>query len=201
MSDGVETRERPAGTPSHPAPSPATAQPVPDAAFAPAGPAPTAAPAEAAAPVAAQPRPALPPVRQLAPVAVALALGPGTRPSLTVALDPEALGRVEIRIAREAGSEAAAIQVVAERPETLALLQRDARELDRALGQAGITLAEGGLRFDLAGGDASAGGRGEERRPSGGQAQAAPDAGPDAPMPAAGAAPRPLSLTLLDIAV
>ena len=68
-----------------------------------------------------------------------------------MALEPEQLGRVEIRIQRDAGGDTAAIQVLAERPETLALLQRDARELDRALGQAGVMVAEGGMRFDLCG--------------------------------------------------
>ncbi|TDG02593.1 flagellar hook-length control protein FliK, partial [Paracraurococcus ruber] len=105
-------------------------------------------------------------MRQLAPIAIALALGPGRTPRLTVALEPEALGRVEIRIEREAGGETSAVRVLAERPETLALLQRDARELDRALGQAGVAVAEGGLRFDLAGGDRPAGGEGGARRES-----------------------------------
>jgi flagellar hook-length control protein FliK len=64
-------------------------------------------------------------VRQVAPFAVALALGPDARVTLT--LEPAELGQVEVSIERQ--GEAAAVRVVAERPETLALLQRDGREL------------------------------------------------------------------------
>ena len=91
------------------------------------------------------------PARQIAPFAVALALGSDA--SLTVTLDPVELGRVEVSIERS-GTEAT-IRIMAERPETLALLQRDSRELERALSDAG--LAEGGtsMSFSLGGGDAS----------------------------------------------
>nr|WP_245185435.1 flagellar hook-length control protein FliK [Falsiroseomonas frigidaquae] len=74
------------------------------------------------------------PARQVAPFAVALALGPDA--SLTLTLDPVELGRVEVAIDRSRGE--AAIRITAERPETLALLQRDARELERALADAGF---------------------------------------------------------------
>ncbi len=125
-----------------------------------------------------------------------------------MALEPEELGRVEIRVERggSGDGEAARVRVVAERPETLALLQRDARQLDRALQGAGIALAEGGMQFSLAGRDgdaagdrAGAGGGGREdpaRR--GGRA---PDAAaPQHPASARrrGAAP---GLSLLDIAI
>ncbi|MFC7539791.1 flagellar hook-length control protein FliK [Siccirubricoccus deserti] len=62
---------------------------------------------------------------------------PGRPARLTVALEPETLGRVEVRIERDAAGDIAAVRVLAERPETLALLQRDAREFDRSLAQAG----------------------------------------------------------------
>ncbi|TDH58688.1 flagellar hook-length control protein FliK, partial [Dankookia rubra] len=152
-----------------------------------------------AAPPPPGPRPPPPPLQQLAPVVIALAQGPGQAPRLSVALEPDQLGRVEIRIQRDAGGDAAAIQVLAERPETLALLQRDARELDRALGQAGVTVAEGGMRFDLAGGDQAgngqAGGEPGARRQGGGQHPAMP------PEAAPAATRRGLALSLLDIAV
>jgi Meckel syndrome type 1 protein len=153
--------------------------------------------AEPAAPPPA-PRPAPAPIHQVAPIAITLALGPGQAPRLSVSLEPEQLGRVEIRIQRDAGGDTAAIQVLAERPETLALLQRDARELDRALGQAGVVVAEGGMRFELSGGDQAAGGQasgGEPgaRRHGGGRHRAAPAEAP--PMR------RALALSLLDIAV
>lgn len=87
------------------------------------------------------------PMRQLAPVVVSLALGRGDD-SLTVALDPGELGRVEVSIGQ--GKEAGQIRIVAERPETLALLQRDQRELDRALSQAGLGDLGRSIAFSLA---------------------------------------------------
>jgi len=88
-----------------------------------------------------------PPVRQLAPVVVAVAI-PGGTARLAVTLEPAELGRVEISVER--GGTTAEVRILAERPETLALLQRDQRELDRALGQAGIGPEERRLSFALA---------------------------------------------------
>ncbi|MDB5374945.1 MAG: hypothetical protein JWP04_3587 [Belnapia sp.] len=107
----------------------------------------------AATPPAAYSPPPAPPARQVAQVTIAMALGAGRSPRLLVALEPESLGRVEIRIERGADGEAASVRVLAERPETLALLQRDARDLDRALVQAGIALADGAMQFGLTGDD------------------------------------------------
>ena len=87
------------------------------------------------------------PARQLAPVVVSLALGRGDE-ALTVSLDPVELGRVEVSIGQ--GKEAGQLRIVAERPETLALLQRDQRELDRALNQAGLGDLARSLSFSLA---------------------------------------------------
>jgi Meckel syndrome type 1 protein len=91
--------------------------------------------------------PAPPPARQLAPVVVSLALGRGDE-ALTIALDPIELGRVEVSIGQ--GKEAGQVRIVAERPETLALLQRDQRELDRALNQAGLGDMARSMSFSLA---------------------------------------------------
>ena len=87
------------------------------------------------------------PARQLAPVVVSLALGRGDE-ALTIALDPVELGRVEVSIGQ--GKEAGQVRIVAERPETLALLQRDQRELDRALNQSGLGDMARSLSFSLA---------------------------------------------------
>jgi Meckel syndrome type 1 protein len=87
------------------------------------------------------------PSRQLAPVLVSLALGRGDE-ALTVTLDPVELGRVEVSIGQ--GKEAGQVRIVAERAETLALLQRDQRELDRALNQAGLGDMARSLSFSLA---------------------------------------------------
>jgi Meckel syndrome type 1 protein len=139
-------------------------------------------------------------VRQVASIAIALALGTGGAPRLTVALEPEELGRVEVRVERGAEGENATVRVVAERPETLALLQRDARQLDRALQGAGIALAEGAMRFSLAGHDQGTAGDGA--KDNGGRAArpgraAALD---DAQLQPAGP-PRAAGLALLDIAI
>jgi hypothetical protein len=48
------------------------------------------------------------------------------------------------------GKEAGQVRIVAERPETLALLQRDHRELDRALNQSGLGDMARSLSFSLA---------------------------------------------------
>ncbi|MCO6418825.1 flagellar hook-length control protein FliK, partial [Siccirubricoccus sp. KC 17139] len=159
-------------------------------------PSPAGPPAEAS--LAAAPRSAPPPVRQVAPVAVALALAPGQSNRLVVALEPGSLGRVEISIERDAAGEVAAVKVRAERPETLALLQRDAREFDRSLTQAGVQVPDGGMSFSLSdsGGRAAGQGGGQEGGRPGARGAAAP-----ASPPAAESAPPGLAYALLDIAV
>jgi len=116
----------------------------------------TVAPPEATA---APPRHTAPvpwPARQVVPFAVSLALGSDDSISLT--LDPVELGRVEVAITR--GAEAH-VSLRAERPETLALLQRDRVELERALAGTGFG-TEGrspNLSFGL-----GFGGGGDDRR-------------------------------------
>jgi Meckel syndrome type 1 protein len=162
----------------------------------PAPPAPLAAPAaqSLAAPRAA---PHASPARQVAPVALAVALGHGGTPSITLRLDPGELGQVEVRIERPADGPAQ-VKVQAERPETLALLQRDAPELSRALHQAGIQPDQCRLSFSLGGGQDRSDGHGganPQQREGQGQRWAG------GPMPNAPAAtPLPM-LSLLDIAV
>ncbi len=106
---------------------------------------------------AARPLP-LPPAGQIAPVVVGLGLGTEAEGRVEVVLEPAELGRVEIRLERDGGK--ASLHVQAERPETLALLQRDGAELNRALSQAGLA-PEGGLSmsFSLSGGDSGNGTR------------------------------------------
>jgi Meckel syndrome type 1 protein len=160
---------------------------------------PAAAPrAPEAAATAEAPRAAPPalPVRQLAPMAVALAFAvrDGESSSLSVALDPGELGRVEVSVERQSGH--TAVRVTAERPETLMLLQRDQRELDRALTQAGIASEGRSLDFSLSG--QNAGGQRQQGSPSW-AGFAAIGAGSRA---AATVEPAPrLALSLLDIAV
>ena len=153
---------------------------------------------EAAAPQAAgRDAPAPPPARQLAPVIVSLALGRGDE-ALTIALDPGELGRVEVSIGQ--GKEAGQLRIVAERADTLALLQRDQRELDRALNQAGLGDMARSLSFSLASdqGRQQQQGMAQERanRPST-AATGTEDTRPIASPPA----PRRIATSLIDIAV
>ena len=139
-----------------------------------------------------------PPVRQLAPVLVSLALGGGNE-ALTITLDPGELGRVEVSIGQ--GKDAGQVRIIAERPETLALLQRDQRELDRALNQAGLGDMARSLSFSLA----SDQGRQQQRHAAQDEANrfAALTSGQEAehplmpPMPA----PSRASTSLIDLAV
>jgi flagellar hook-length control protein FliK len=64
-----------------------------------------------------------------------------------IRLDPPELGRVEVRLEIEGGEVKA--QLVVDRVETLALLQRDAKTLERAFEQAGLKPSEGGVDLTL----------------------------------------------------
>ena len=85
---------------------------------------------------------------------------------ITLQLHPRDLGTVEVRL--EFGDNASVrAAVLVERPETLELLQRDARLLQRALNEAGLEADGGSLSFDLRGegnqgGDTEGDGRGAE---------------------------------------
>lgn len=133
------------------------------------------------------------PARQVAPFAVAVALGPDNG-SFNFTLDPGELGRVEVAIDRSGAEPQVSLR--AERPETLALLLRDRAELERALTDAGLGGQDGRgptLSFGL-GGES---GTGRERRsPSGGAPQGSRTA-PEPPAPTRAAGAR----GLLDLAV
>jgi Meckel syndrome type 1 protein len=109
-----------------------------------------------------------PPARQVATVAIALAFAADPTRGFTLALEPAELGRVEIQVTQEDGRHS--ITLIAERPETLALLQRDRGELGQSLAQAGLSLDPGGVGFALAQGGAGSDGQPdrEGRRHSGG---------------------------------
>ncbi len=124
-----------------------------------------AAPASAhASPVAAS---FPPPHAQLAQAIESLAQGrrqdaPAT---LSIRLSPADLGQVEVRIEPVRGG-TMRVEIVAERPETMALLQRDQQELLRALDRAGLSTGEP-PGFSLAGRQGGAAERqpGERRMP------------------------------------
>jgi flagellar hook-length control protein FliK len=66
-------------------------------------------------------------------------------------LDPPELGRVEVRMEISAEGKLTAV-IAVERPETLDLLQRDARALERSLEEAGLKTGNNSLSFSLKGG-------------------------------------------------
>lgn len=100
----------------------------------------------ASAPLA--PAPAQSPAGQVAPVMVSLAAGPAGTHHLVMRLDPPELGRVEIRV--EHGPDTgASVEVVADRPGTLALLRQDAPALHQALTDAGIPTQRRSLTMQL----------------------------------------------------
>jgi flagellar hook-length control protein FliK len=69
------------------------------------------------------------------------------RRAIQVQLHPAELGSIDIKMHWQGDRLTA--QFVVDRPETLDLLQRDARALERALGGAGIDLSDSGLSFSL----------------------------------------------------
>ncbi|MEN0653728.1 MULTISPECIES: flagellar hook-length control protein FliK [Hyphobacterium] len=71
-----------------------------------------------------------------------------------IRMDPPELGRVEVKLHVNSNDNRVHAVLSAERPETLADLQRSARELERALAEAGLDLSDNGLQFELSqGGD------------------------------------------------
>lgn len=87
------------------------------------------------------------PIREV-PVHIAKAVGDG-RQELTVALRPAELGHLTIRLQFADGL--VQVDVRADRPETLHLLQREADGFERSLRQAGLELRDGGLQFSTSG--------------------------------------------------
>jgi Meckel syndrome type 1 protein len=185
---GVEPRQR-----LDPVPR---ADAVPDLRMAP----PTAAPApppEATPAETPRAPPPSAPARQVLPAVVAVAIGGGGR--ITVTLEPGELGRVEISIERSA--EAPQVVILAERPETLALLQRDQRELDRALTQAGLQAEGRALSFGLSSGDGGSHQPQRRRDAHAGDRSARGVQSLDATTSLAAAPARRLAVSLLDLAI
>ena len=67
--------------------------------------------------------------------------------TLTVHMDPDHLGRVEVKLEMKDGKVTALIS--AERPATLDMLLRDARMIERAMEQGGMQVQPDGLQFSL----------------------------------------------------
>lgn len=80
--------------------------------------------------------------------------------AVTIQLRPEELGRIDVRM--EVGKDGqVTAQIRADRPETLELLQRDVRGLERALQDAGLRADSGALSFGLRGENGASGRQGE----------------------------------------
>lgn len=97
---------------------------------------------------------AMPHARPFAPaapaqiaVSVARAVQDGVD-RISIKLQPPELGRIDVRLDLGADGRVQAV-LLAERPATLEMLQRDARELERALAGAGLDTGSGGLSFGL----------------------------------------------------
>jgi flagellar hook-length control protein FliK len=107
-----------------------------------------------------------------------------------IRLDPAELGRIDVRLDL-ADDGTVKTRMIVEKAETLDMLQRDQRALEKALAQTGFKASEGGLEFSLRGEGGQGGYRTPDdrpRRPA--PAPLAPDSEPDiAPV----AAPRALA--------
>jgi flagellar hook-length control protein FliK len=85
----------------------------------------------------------------LAGVAVAIAARASTgKNSFSIRLDPPELGRVDVRLSVDKDGHITS-HLIADRKDTLSLLQRDASGLQRALQDAGFKTADNGLQFSL----------------------------------------------------
>lgn len=95
---------------------------------------------------------------------------PGIGDRITLHLVPRELGSVEIRLEMREDAAVRAV-VLVDRAETLELLQRDARGLERALNNAGLRTDSGSLNFDLRGQGQGNGGNGQAQANGQGQGQ------------------------------
>jgi flagellar hook-length control protein FliK len=93
---------------------------------------------------------ALPSPAEQVAVQIQRAVGDGVS-RITVQLKPAELGSIEVQLDLAQDGRVSA-SILADRPETLDLLQRDARILERSLQDAGLKADSGSLSFDLRGG-------------------------------------------------
>ncbi|WP_458424190.1 flagellar hook-length control protein FliK [Methylorubrum extorquens] len=119
--------------------------------------------AQAADAAAAAPQPAMPPIPLGAvPMTIGLRSLSGMN-RFAIRLDPVELGRIDVSLDLDKAGGKARAHLVVDRPETLALLQRDAGSLQQALAQAGFDVGTeaggGGIDLSLRGETESQGGR------------------------------------------
>jgi flagellar hook-length control protein FliK len=101
------------------------------------------------APTAQMPAPSAQPDINTLAISIAARSQAGAK-QFDISLDPPELGRVEVRLTVDAAGKAQA-HLVAERPETVQMLQRDSGTLTRALRDSGVQLGDNGLQFSLKG--------------------------------------------------
>ncbi len=89
------------------------------------------------------------PATQAVAATISKAAADGQTRNITLQLEPPELGRVEIRMSFSKDKTVKAV-VVAEKPETLSMLQRDAHSLERALVNSGLEASGSSLGFELA---------------------------------------------------
>jgi flagellar hook-length control protein FliK len=97
--------------------------------------------------------------------------------SFQIKLDPEDLGRIEVKLDFAQDGTLSALLTV-DKPDTLSLLQRDVRSLERAFEQAGLKAGDAALQFSLASDGGPGGGREDRRSGSDSRRPGGPD-GPD----------------------
>lgn len=103
-----------------------------------------------------------------------------------IRLDPKDLGRIEVNLAIETETNTVQATLRVDRPETLALLQRDAGSLQQALSQAGLDVPEGGISLSLrSDSGAGGGGSGSGEQPPGPSARTGREEAGDRPLPPA----------------
>uniref|UniRef100_UPI0025E7BF27 flagellar hook-length control protein FliK n=1 Tax=Phreatobacter sp. TaxID=1966341 RepID=UPI0025E7BF27 len=125
----------------------AAPDPLPQAGTSPAPASPSAFGMEVAQKTAQAAAPGSPvPVHALAVTIAARAGSGATR--FDIRLDPAELGRIDVQLTVDRDG-AVKSRLVVEKQETLDLLQRDQRNLERALAQAGLQTSEGSLEFSL----------------------------------------------------
>jgi flagellar hook-length control protein FliK len=110
------------------------------------GPAPTTAVQQTTAAAAPNTSPVAVPIEGVAVEIASKALAGKNR--FEIRLDPPELGRIHVRLDIDRNGDITS-RLVADRPDTLDLLRRDASTLERALNDAGLRTADNGLQFSL----------------------------------------------------
>lgn len=91
------------------------------------------------------------PATQMVAASISKAAQGGDSKVMTLKLDPPELGRINVRLEFAQDGKSLKTLIIAEKPETYMMLQRDAHVLERALQGNGLDVSEdGGLNFELA---------------------------------------------------